>query len=207
MFDMCISLFNEAAETAPDLAELGEEIYEKNKEKLLRWSAAKSMHHNCYGGLLYHSLRMALSAKRICQIYTKANRGLVIIGCLLHDIGKLKELDTDIMGNASYTVNGNLFGHLMLGVRMVEDYTKDLTINSDELEQLQHIIASHHYNQEWGAISQPKTIEAFIVAKLDDFDAKMYMIEKGLDELESGEISEKPIYDGIRLYKPERGDK
>lgn len=150
---------------------------------------------------------MALSAKRICQIYTKANRGLVIIGCLLHDIGKLKELDTDIMGNASYTVNGNLFGHLMLGVRMVEDYTKDLTINSDELEQLQHIIASHHYNQEWGAISQPKTIEAFIVAKLDDFDAKMYMIEKGLDELESGEISEKPIYDGIRLYKPERGDK
>ncbi len=207
MFDMCISLFNEAAETAPVLAELGEEIYEKNKEKLLRWSAAKSMHHNCYGGLLYHSLRMALSAKRICQIYTKANRGLVIIGCLLHDIGKLKELDTDIMGNASYTVNGNLFGHLMLGVRMVEDYTKDFTINSDELEQLQHIIASHHYNQEWGAISQPKTIEAFIVAKLDDFDAKMYMIEKGLEELESCEISEKPIYDGIRLYKPERGDK
>lgn len=90
---------------------------------------------------------------------------------------------------------------------MAEDYTKDFIINSDELEQLQHIIASYHYNQEWGAISQPKTIEAFIVAKLDDFDAKMYMIEKGLDELESGEISEKPIYDGIRLYKPERGDK
>lgn len=52
---------------------------------------------------------------------------------------------------------------------MAEDYTKDFIINSDELEQLQHIIASYHYNQEWGAISQPKTIEAFLeILRKDD---------------------------------------
>lgn len=84
--------------STPELREMLFGIIMDFKQPLMYWAAAKSMHHNLYGGLLYHMYRMGKNADLQCDIYPMLNRDLLICGVYLHDIGKLQELDTSIMG-------------------------------------------------------------------------------------------------------------
>ena len=115
-----------------DLIDLVKNIYEENKENLLYWSAAKSVHHNCYSGLLYHTFRMVRSAVMLSRVYP-VDRELLLAGTALHDIGKLSELETDNLGVADYSVDGNLFGHSLIGCEMV---TKAASKNIYDEEKL-----------------------------------------------------------------------
>lgn len=188
----------------PVLGSILQCILEEYKDKLLYWSAAKSMHHNCYSGLLYHSYRMMQSAKAMAKIYTAADEDMLVAGAILHDIGKLQELETDQMGIAEYTVDGNLFGHLLLGIEIVKKAASEVGVasNNETLKNLCHIIASHHYEPAWDAIKRPATIEALIISQLDMIDSRVYMFEKAESELTPGEISQTPIADSIRVYRP-----
>lgn len=178
-------------------------LYEQNKEKLMYWSAAKSMHHNIYGGLLYHTLRMIRNAHMICKTYPALNRDLLIIGCALHDIGKLQELDTDELGVADYSVVGNLFGHLLLGVQMVANEAAKGDYNPEEVMLLEHMIASHHGKLEYDAIKTPRTVEAQVLSYIDDMDAKIYAFEHALESVEPGEMGQGNMMLGnAKLYKP-----
>lgn len=201
MYDECLNIANEIKSRNNELGTIVETIYTENKDKLLYWSAAKSMHHNCYSGLLYHSWRMMKAAINLTKVYTSVDADMVIAGCMLHDVGKLVELDTDEFGVADYTVDGNLFGHLMIGAEIIRNYAKRLGIKGELVRNLAHIIASHHYNREWGAVAPPATSEAFMVSQIDMIDAKMYIYEKTEAELNPGEITQTPAFDGIRIYR------
>ncbi len=151
--------------------------------------AAKGIHHAYIGGLLEHSLSVAQIADLLSGHYEGLNRSLLIAGALLHDIGKLKELSVD-GGVVDYTAKGRLLGHLVIGCEMVAlaaARIKDFPENT--LEQLQHLILSHHGRKEFGSPTVPMTVEAFVLSFLDDMDAKMNLMEQLRRKMETEELS------------------
>lgn len=162
-------------------------VLEQNEEKLMYWAAAKSQHHALYGGLLYHMYRMGKNADMQCDIYSTLNRDILVAGAYLHDIGKLKELETNSLGNADYTTEGNLLGHLYLGMETLEKYKE--SVDEKTLMHLKHMIASHHGTLEWGAIVEPKTAEAQMLHFLDMMDSRMYTFEEQYKDMESDSFS------------------
>lgn len=181
---------------------LTKQILMDHKEKILYWSAAKGNHHALYGGLLYHMYRMMKNADIQCDLYPDLDRNIMIAGTLLHDIGKLEELETNNLGSAEYTRDGSLLGHAYIGMEMVQDYGRRLAIPNDIAVQLQHMIASHHGNLEWGAISVPKTMEAQMLHLLDMIDSRMYMYEDTFKTMEPNKPSNK-VYGlgGVSIFK------
>ena len=184
-----------------DLLRITGNIIQDNRIKLMTWGAAKAVHHNVVTGLLYHMYRMMKSAIALAEIYP-VNKELLIAGVLLHDIGKTAELETDELGNSTYTVDGNLYGHLYIGAEMIHDYGLKFNTDPELVRNLKHIILSHHGKLEWDAVKPPCTIEASLIAELDMIDARMYQFEKFSSELEPGTIMEKNVYtlDNAHVY-------
>lgn len=140
--------------------------------------AAKGIHHAYIGGLLEHSLSVAKVADFLAVHYAGVDRSLLMTGALLHDIGKLQELKME-SGVVEYTVRGRLKGHLVIGSEMVAQAAGKIRDFPEELlEQLQHLILSHHGRQEFGSPTVPMTVEAFMLSFLDDLDAKMNITEQ-----------------------------
>jgi 3'-5' exoribonuclease len=134
--------------------------------------AAKSMHHVYLGGLLEHSLAVADLAENICHQYGDMNRDLLIVGALLHDVGKTRELQ--YRRSFEYTDTGKLLGHIILGVQMVDEQiatVKDFP-ESDAIH-LKHLLLSHHGQYEFGSPKRPKTVEAIVLSYADDLDSKI----------------------------------
>ena len=199
IYDKCLELVNRYVADA-ELAALCRTLFSENREQLLHAAAAKAVHHSGVGELLWHVYRMALTAPRIADVY-KINKDLLVTGALLHDIGKLKEMSTDPMGITTYTVDGNLFGHLMMGAEMVDECGKRLGVSEDKLKALKHIIVSHHGSPEFGAITQPATPEAFAVYMLDTLDSRMYIYASEIDKLSPGEMSDRVHFlDGASVW-------
>lgn len=203
MYNECLEVIDEISKR-DEIGYIAQEIYGAYKQEILTWSAAKSMHHNYCGGLLYHSWRMMKAAQELIKLYPDVDGDMVIIGCLLHDIGKLQELDSKDFGGAEYTTEGSLLGHLLLGVEMVNATANTVGVCGKAVTDLTHIIASHHYNREWGAITPPHTMEAFLVSQLDNIDAKMEMFENAEQGLAPDTFTDKPVLDGIKVYKSSR---
>ena len=169
-------------------------------------SAAKSMHHNLYGGLVYHTSRMVDAAFAICDVYTMLDRELLVCGAAIHDLGKLKELKTSDTGVASYTTEGSLLGHALLGIEMIDEEVaaRDAaagrqTYDRDDIMCIKHLIASHHGKLEWEAIKLPAMPEAMMLHELDMIDSRIYIYEETLSKTEPGTLSE-PVY-GIAADK------
>lgn len=111
----------------------------------------------------------------------KARRDFLVAGALLHDIGKLRELSYETA--TDYTLEGNLVGHIAIGVGMLRDAARDRTdISPELLTELEHLILSHHGSYELGSPVEPMTVEAFLLAAVDDLDAKLHQIRRHLDE-------------------------
>ncbi len=147
-------------------------------DRFKRAPAAKGIHHAYIGGLIEHCLSMAGVADMLSQHYPGVNRSLLLAGVLLHDIGKLKELDEE-MGIVEYTDQGRLKGHLVMGSEMVAEAASRISdFPPETLVQLQHLILSHHGRQEFGSPTVPMTIEALMLSMIDDLDAKMNLIEQ-----------------------------
>jgi len=138
--------------------------------------AAKSMHHAYLGGLLEHTLNLMRLADRVCPLYPKINRDLVLLGLFLHDLGKTRELRYDQA--FSYTDRGELIGHIVEGAIMLHDKAQQVMAETGQrlptaaVTVLQHIILSHHGIPEYGAAKIPSTPEAILVSLLDNLDAK-----------------------------------
>lgn len=151
--------------------------------------AAKGIHHAYIGGLLEHSLSVAKVADFLAKHYQGVDRSLLLSGALLHDIGKLEELKME-SGIVEYTVRGRLKGHLVIGSEMVAQVAGDIRDFPEELlEQLQHLILSHHGRQEFGSPAVPMTVEAFLLSFLDDLDAKMNITEQLRRKMDNEEKS------------------
>lgn len=172
-------------------------LISKNSKAFSSSSAAKSMHHNLMGGLLYHTYRMVKAAYSVCDIYTTLNRELLVCGTALHDIGKIEELSTSELGAANYTPDGRLFGHALIGIEMIDKMVAEAdsaagreTYNREDVRLLKHLIASHHGTLEWGAITLPAVPEAMVLHNIDMIDSRMYMYEEGLASTKPGSVSD-----------------
>ncbi|ONI39545.1 phosphohydrolase [Candidatus Epulonipiscium fishelsonii] len=150
-------------------------------EKFITHPAGKSVHHAYLNGLLEHTITVTKIGTTLSQYYNHVNKDLVIAGCLLHDIGKLYELSN--FPQIDYTDEGQLLGHIMIGLEKVTMYINQIPDFSAEYSLvLKHIIASHHGELEYGSPQTPKCIEAMIVHLSDYSDSKIKMIEEMLDE-------------------------
>ncbi len=140
--------------------------------------AAKGIHHAYLGGLLEHSLSMATVASMLAGHYPGIDRDLLVAGALLHDIGKIEELNSDV-GVIDYTDVGRLKGHLVIGCELVGRMAREIRdFPLDRLTHLQHLVLSHHGRQEFGSPVVPMTAEALLLSFIDDMDSKMNLVEQ-----------------------------
>lgn len=196
------------------LFEMVDRIYTVNHDALIHWAAAKSIHHNYVAGLVYHVFRMLRMGICALKVYEAPNPGVppinaeVLLSAIcLHDIGKLVELSTNEIGATDYTVDGNLFGHSLLGIEIVNAEVaraeaEGNPYDAEAVRMLKHCIASHHGRLDFGAITTPATREAFILNSCDDLDAKMFQHEEQLAILERGTMSGKVFGLGGFVYSP-----
>jgi len=166
----------------PDLKRLIHTIYDDRVlvEQIKRSPAAKEIHHNYVGGLLYHTLSMMKVANFIASHYTVLNRDLLIMGAFLHDIGKTRELSIEQFFD--YTDEGKLLGHIVIGDRIICDLISRVENFPMELAyELRHIVLSHHGDLSKGSPKLPMTMEALVVSFIDDMDARIENWKKILE--------------------------
>lgn len=177
-------------------------VLERKQEKLMYYPAARSLHHSIRSGLLYHLVRMLRTAEKLKDVYTDINTDLLYAGALLHDLAKIGELESDVLGFSEYSTEGQLLGHLLMGVKEIEIIGRELGISDEVILVLQHMIASHHYEPEYGSPKKPMFLEAELLHHIDMIDARVYDYENSLKNVEKGHFSE-PVWslDKRRLYK------
>jgi len=156
-------------------------IIADHEEQLRIWPAAQTIHHAYRGGFLEHITKMAEVGRLVARAYG-ADEDLVFTGVVLHDIGKLQELAYE-GGAGSYTRDGNMVGHIALGLILVREAVNGIQGFPVELRaQVEHLVASHHGTREYGSPVEPKSIEAFILAAVDDLDAKLNQVRHAIGE-------------------------
>jgi 3'-5' exoribonuclease len=161
------------------VAALLSRLVSANEAQLRIWPAAQLVHHAYRGGLLEHVLQIIRVATFLADAYG-ARRDLVLAGAVLHDIGKLRELSYDVA--TEYSVEGNLVGHIALGVGMVRDAAREIEDFPDGLLlEIEHLILSHHGARELGSPVEPMTVEAFILAAADDLDATVHQVRRHVE--------------------------
>jgi 3'-5' exoribonuclease len=134
--------------------------------------AARQLHHAWLGGLLEHVVSLLGLADRIAAHYPLLDRDLLVTGVILHDIGKIRELEWET--GFDYTVEGVLLGHIQIGVNLVEATIATLPDFPPRLRTLVlHMVLSHHGKLEFGSPKLPMIPEALALNFVDDFDAKM----------------------------------
>jgi 3'-5' exoribonuclease len=134
--------------------------------------AAKTLHHACIGGLLDHVVSLFRSCDLVCRNYPQVNRDLVLAGAFLHDIGKIHELTYN--RSFSYTTRGQLLGHMIIELEMLQAKLEQLPGFPEKLKiLLEHLIISHHGQYEFGSPKLPMFPEALVLHYLDDLDSKM----------------------------------
>jgi len=137
-----------------------------------RAPAAKGFHHVYVGGLLEHTLSVVRLVDFASRHYQGVDRDVLLVGSILHDIGKIYEFSYDSL--IDYTDEGRLIGHIVIGLEMLD--AKIATIESFPARlsmTLRHLILSHHGVLEFGSPKRPKTVEALVVHYMDDLDAKV----------------------------------
>ncbi|GGB02105.1 3'-5' exoribonuclease YhaM [Macrococcus hajekii] len=180
-------------------------LLKKYQQEFVVYPAASSNHHNFVSGLLYHVLTMLKQAEALCAIYPSLNKSLLYAGIILHDMGKVKELSGPVA--TSYTVEGNLLGHISIMSDEVAEIAREHGIEGEEVMLLRHLILSHHGKLEYGSPKLPMVKEAEILHFIDNIDARMQMFDKHLRKVEKGQFSERIFaLEGRQFYKPETLD-
>lgn len=154
----------------------------ETREALTTLPAGKKMHHSYYAGLLEHIVTLMHSATQLFPIYPHLNKDLVLATCLLHDIGKTMELQDPLF--PEYTLEGELVGHIVLGIELINDaaFQAGIPSRDEELLALKHCILSHHGEVElgYGSAVSGKLPEAIFFHYLDQIDAKLNAMKQSL---------------------------
>ena len=141
-------------------------------KKFKKSSAAKTVHHGYMGGLLEHTLSVMKICDMFADNYDFLNRDLLLTAAMFHDIGKTREL-SDFPQN-DYTDEGQLIGHIVIGVEMIDDKIKDIPDFPKALSnELRHCILAHHGEFEFGSPKKPAIAEAAALNFADNADAKL----------------------------------
>jgi 3'-5' exoribonuclease len=143
-------------------------------------------HHAYLGGLLEHVTTLIEAAERLLPLYPELDRDLLLMGIFLHDVGKVRELSFNKV--FTYTDEGQLIGHLVLGVEMLTEKAGQVPKLTGEvfpeelLLRLKHMIVSHHGAYEFGSPKLPMTPEAIALSCLDNLDAKVHSFTRDIRE-------------------------
>lgn len=172
----------------------------------VRCPAGVKVHHAYVGGLLEHVVTMLDVAERVLPLYPEVNRDLVIMGVFLHDSGKVRELSYH--RTFAYSDEGQLLGHLTLGIEMLADKARtvpDLTgepFPAELLLRLKHLILSHHGELAYGSPKVPMTPEAVALHAIDLLDSRIAIALREIGD-DRGESAWTPYNAalGRRLYK------
>ena len=152
------------------------EYYIVNDETFIKTykghSAAKTVHHGFAGGLLEHTLSVVKFCEYMVGAYPILNKDLLYASAICHDIGKTKELST--FPENDYTDDGQLLGHIIIGVEMMSDAIRTIPGFPEKLaSELKHCIVAHHGELEYGSPKKPALAEALALNFADCTDAKM----------------------------------
>jgi 3'-5' exoribonuclease len=177
-----------------------------------RAPAGVRQHHAYIGGLLEHVVTMMDGADRLAPIYPSVNRDLLIMGIFLHDIGKVRELCYDAA--FSYTDEGELVGHIVMGVEMLSDKIKQAEQLTGEpfptemLLRLKHTIITHHGELAYGSPKLPMTPEAVFIYFLDNLDSRVHSFVRDIKEDKNTQSSWTAFNPNTnrKLYKGEPSD-
>lgn len=183
-------------------------IIKDNEEKLLFWPAAFKLHHAIRGGLLYHTLSVLKLCNAVSRLYPCVDRDVLFAGAILHDICKIDEFDVNSIGMVkSYSVKGELLGHLVMGAMEIAQKAKELGISEEKALLLEHMAVSHHGDPEFGAAVRPMTLEAEILNQLDTLDATVYEISAAVSAVGEGEFTQRQwALDNRKLFNTGRKD-
>ena len=154
----------------------GVEYYFVNDEQFIKsfkaHSAAKSVHHGFAGGLLEHTLSVVKFCEYMAGAYPILNKDLLYTAAMCHDIGKTQELS--LFPDNDYTDDGQLLGHIVIGVEMLDDAIREIPDFPKKLaSELKHCIVAHHGELEYGSPKKPALAEAMALNCADNADAKM----------------------------------
>jgi 3'-5' exoribonuclease len=187
-----------------DIRRVVEAAVEEKMDKIMYYPAAKRNHHAIRSGLLYHVLTMLKLGQQIAGIYTTVNTDLLYAGIILHDLEKMNEMESSELGIVSeYTIEGNLLGHISLGVKNVDRICDRLGTPDEKRMLLQHMILSHHYEPEYGSPVKPMFLEAELLHHIDMIDARVFDFNLAVRDLEPGTFSESIFsLDRRRIYNP-----
>lgn len=180
-------------------------LLKKYKESFFIFPAASSHHHNFPSGLSYHVLTMLDIAKGLCDIYPTLNRSLLYSGIIMHDMGKVKELSGPVA--TTYTVEGNLLGHISIASDEIAETARELNIDGEEVMLLRHMVLAHHGKLEYGSPKLPLLKEAEILCYIDNIDARMHMFDKAFKNVEKGQFTDRILgLERRQFYRPEHLD-
>jgi 3'-5' exoribonuclease len=170
--------------------------------------AGVKAHHAYHGGLIEHVVAMAEIADRICQLYPALNRDLLLLGVLLHDLGKVRELSWDPA--LAYTDEGQLLGHMNIAIEILNEKLLvarsrmgGQEISQEAVLRLKHMILSHHGTLEFGSARVPMTPEAIALHHIDNLDARLHEFTRAIADDLSGDAAWTPYSPRIerRLFK------
>lgn len=195
----------------PSLKRLVRDLLHEHATLFKKMPAAQNFHHSYTAGLLEHVWSMTRIAGFLADHYAKyygklnppLNKGVIVAAAILHDIGKLRELDYHPV-EARYTKEGQLIGHVMIGRDLVRDAARKIDgFPMETLLLLEHAILAHHGKREFGAPIIPLTLEALLVSYVDDLDAKMNIAARGriLSDTDSEFTDKVYALDNRRFYK------
>lgn len=186
-----------------DYALITKTLIEQHYDAFMTYPAAVRNHHEYTSGLIFHTLSMIKVAESLMPLYPKLNPSLIYAGILLHDLGKTIEFTGAVI--PKYSTEGKLIGHLQYMASKIYALGEALKLDREKVMLLQHIVLAHHGKPEFGSAVPPLTKEALFVHMVDDFDAKMTMIDKALDQTENGQFTNRifPL-DDRSFYKSKK---
>jgi 3'-5' exoribonuclease len=133
--------------------------------------AAISIHHNWVGGLLEHVLEVLRYCELSAELFPELNKDLLFTGAILHDIGKLQEME--MTARIKGTNKGMFSGHVLLGSIIVSNKMNELKIDEETKNKILHMIVSHHGKMEYGALKEPMFPEAVTLHYADESSSKI----------------------------------
>ncbi len=186
-----------------DYALITKTLIEQHYDAFITYPAAVRNHHEYTSGLIFHTLSMIKVAEALMPLYPKINTSLIYAGILLHDLGKTIEFTGAVI--PKYSTEGKLIGHLQFMASKIYALGETLKIDREKVMLLQHLVLAHHGKPEFGSAVPPLTKEALFVHMVDDFDAKMTMIDKALDQTDNGQFTNRifPL-DDRSFYKSKK---
>ncbi|HIW32888.1 MAG TPA: HD domain-containing protein [Candidatus Paenibacillus intestinavium] len=161
----------------------------KVEDKLMHYPAAKTHHHAYFAGLAYHIVRMLELGEFIARQRPFLNIDLIKAGIILHDIAKPEEMNAQLGIVTEYSNQGNLIGHISMASNWIVEAAIrcNISLDSNKVISLQHLVLSHHNLGEWGSPVQPQIAEAVALHHIDALDAKLQMAEDALNMMSDTE--------------------